>query len=356
VSADWNKWLFRAMNLRTFDAALMKEVSRWLEAQAKTDAEKALKILLESGGVGRFAFTRSVVACGADPAAEDEFGWTVLMRAARLGQNDITELLIPFNDARATDDRGCSPLWIAAERGNLSCVKALLPASDPKAKNEDGLTAFAVSVLRGHTHCARFLFDEAEAREVLEDGSTLLIKSAMRADADCVTLLLPFSDIQAKDRHGMTALMHAAKSDQKGLCVPLLLPGSDAKAVSNAGRTAFMHAMGNNNREEAAKRLLPLSDWAARDAWGKDALDLALESGKFLTADLLAELVDFERVKQAVKDFPHGRLSVMRARIEREELAQEIAFAKPQEEAGGLNAAPLNTEPRIAQERKGLRL
>ena len=75
---------------------------------------------------------------GADAKATNNNGETALMFAARKGDDEMVEILLPKSDAKAVPNSGYTALMLAAKYGNVEMVERLLPKSDPKATNCTG--------------------------------------------------------------------------------------------------------------------------------------------------------------------------------------------------------------------------
>jgi ankyrin repeat protein len=75
---------------------------------------------------------------GADANATNNNGETALMFAARKGDDEMVEILLPKSDAKAVPNSGYTALMLAAKYGNVKMVERLLPKSDPKATNCTG--------------------------------------------------------------------------------------------------------------------------------------------------------------------------------------------------------------------------
>lgn len=103
-------------------------------------------------------------------------------------------------------------------------------------------------------------------------GRTALMLACVEGEATLVELLLPWSDAEASDRDGETALMLAAFGHPT--CVELLLPVSDPSAGDTDGWTALMWAASSGN-EQCVALLLPFSDVTATNQSGVTALDIA---------------------------------------------------------------------------------
>ncbi|MFF2776219.1 ankyrin repeat domain-containing protein [Streptomyces sp. NPDC058052] len=139
---------------------------------------------------GAAGTVRALLAAGAPPDQEEEFGFTALAWAVRLGHAETVRVLL---DHGADPDRpgpdGLAPLAAAARRGSTACVRALLdhdargaaPALrearrwigvDMAAELRRGLVAGNDS---GETY-------EAVVRRVREDGGVTVVVELLRED------------------------------------------------------------------------------------------------------------------------------------------------------------------------------
>jgi|GEM_PF-2184644 len=137
-----------------------------------------------------------------------------------------------------------------------------------------------------------FLEQSARVNAQDKQGHTALIHAARKNHAECVRLLLehPSIDVNAQDKHGNTALIHTALIHAMGYdhaeCVRLLLehPSIDVNAqdkygcaalmyAARDGNTALMHAA-RKNHAECVRLLLehPSIDVNAQDKHGYTAL------------------------------------------------------------------------------------
>ena len=94
---------------------------------------------------------KSLLANGVDAKATNIAGWSALMLAAKYGNDDMVQILLPKSDIKAANRRGYTALMYAAWSGNEKSVKLLLPKSDVKAKNYHGLTALDLAKMRKNT-------------------------------------------------------------------------------------------------------------------------------------------------------------------------------------------------------------
>ena len=93
--------------------------------------------LLDASELDNVDQVKDLLAQGADPNAQDEFGWTALMVAAAHGGEKVAEhlLSLPTIDTEVRDEKGLTALLWAAGHGHLRLVKivAALPRRDGEA-------------------------------------------------------------------------------------------------------------------------------------------------------------------------------------------------------------------------------
>jgi ankyrin repeat protein len=105
-------------------------------------------------------------------------------------------------------------------------------------------------------------------------GMSLLMTAAAGADVALVKKLVPYSEIDARDNDGVTALMLATRSGFASTLSALLAAGADPLAVDKRGRSALAWAMRRGAIKEA-ELLAPLSDLEQKDDEGGTLDDLA---------------------------------------------------------------------------------
>ena len=74
-----------------------------------------------------------------NPAIEDEYGRTSLLRAAQFGYEESVRILLERDDVdpNIADKQGRTPLWWAVRKGNVEIVKILLERSDVNPDTAD---------------------------------------------------------------------------------------------------------------------------------------------------------------------------------------------------------------------------
>lgn len=130
-------------------------------------------------------------------------------------------------------------IFSAVERKNLRALSRILERDPAAARERDcwGRTALMLGCVEGEAALVELLLPWSDPNASDRDGETALMLAAFGHPA-CVELLLPASDPMARDADGWTALMWAASSGSEQ-CIALLLPHSDATATTDAGFTAL---------------------------------------------------------------------------------------------------------------------
>jgi ankyrin repeat protein len=83
--------------------------------------------LMKSVMHDRIAEVRGALDAGAEVNERNNYGWTALMHAARLGNDEIVALLVDKGaDINAADNDGWTALMRASHRGHTETVKLLL--------------------------------------------------------------------------------------------------------------------------------------------------------------------------------------------------------------------------------------
>ncbi|NMM11915.1 MAG: ankyrin repeat domain-containing protein [Rhodoferax sp.] len=95
----------------------------------------------------QIANVRALLDAGAKANHANSSGSTPLMAAAQLETRDILDLLLPVSDVNAQEEYyDNTALMLSIKRRRLENVKALLPVSDLAARNKEGLTALMIAV------------------------------------------------------------------------------------------------------------------------------------------------------------------------------------------------------------------
>ena len=151
----------------------------------------------------------------------DNRGWTPLMLAAFLGNEEITALLIHYKaDVNAFDLAGNSALHWAAFGGHAACIRLLINHhARTDVSNDFGWTPLMQATARNHLEGVALLIQSGvNLNAVANDGYTPLHKAAASGYLDLVELLLEQgADKNMKTRDGYTPLQLAINNQQEAV-------------------------------------------------------------------------------------------------------------------------------------------
>lgn len=236
--------------------------------------------LMIAARFGRLGAVNALLDLGAYVNARNDQGYTALMLAARFDRPEIiTALCARGANMSLSIGEGFTALGIAIYRASEAVVSALISAGANVHQKIDHIdsTPLMLAVRQGGNHLLSLLVDagahlEAEDRvgctalaiaveaQDLDDVQTLLglgacprggvsgkvlpLVIAAEKDNDVMVSLLLGSGaaINARDRHGMTALMSAAQHRSKKVFMCLIQAGADPSLSSDAGMNAKEYA------------------------------------------------------------------------------------------------------------------
>ncbi|KAI5838988.1 ankyrin repeat-containing domain protein [Morchella snyderi] len=198
--------------------------------------ETIVKLLLENGADananrdtdlthaargGNETIVKLFLRNGADVNAQDRDGDTALSQAALWGNETIVKLLLE-NGADANANRD-TDLIHAARGGNETIVKLFLGnGADVNAQGRDGDTALSRAALGDKATIVKLLLENgADVNARYTDGHTVLCRAVHRGKEAMVKLHLMYSDPNAENRSGSTAL-HLATEECNEVMVKLL--------------------------------------------------------------------------------------------------------------------------------------
>lgn len=155
------------------------------------------------------------------------------------------------------DNRGWTPLMLAAFLGNDEIVELLIKSSaDINALDLGGNSVLHWAVFGCHTGCTRILIEHHAKTDARNNfGWTPLMQATARNYLEGVALLIASGvDINAAANDGLTALHKAAASGYLELVQLLLEQGADRKQKTRAGLTPMELAI--NNKQERVIQVL----------------------------------------------------------------------------------------------------
>ena len=139
---------------------------------------------------------QELVAQGDDLNSVNNYGWTALMHAARLGNSDIVSLLLEQGAKVDVQDKdGWTALMRAAAKGHDAVVKILLDHHAAlNLQDKDGYTALHWAAHRGHIVVVKQLLDAGADTGIKNRyGWTPLMVAMQERRQDVVTLLERYS-------------------------------------------------------------------------------------------------------------------------------------------------------------------
>lgn len=143
-------------------------------------------------------------------------GWTLLHKAADMGNEEMVTLLLQKGAmVNAEDEKTMRPLHLAARKGHLEIVRLLfLAGAEVHSKASHRLTPLDYAVTSGHLEVAKMLLDNgAHIEHRGEDKWTALHRAARGGHDDLVALLLRRgADLLAEDHKGQIPMHSAARS------------------------------------------------------------------------------------------------------------------------------------------------
>jgi ankyrin repeat protein len=148
---------------------------------------------------------------GADPNTADGDGTTLLMSAARNGNEELVDVLLQMRaKVRGRNRYGDDALLLAAFRGYLGIVRKLVAAGAPVNRDE-GWQPLAYAAFNGHLEVAQFLLEhEADVDAMSDNGTSALMVAARNGHLEVVKLLLKHeADPDIENDVGGTALSWA---------------------------------------------------------------------------------------------------------------------------------------------------
>ncbi|GLT30541.1 hypothetical protein SLA2020_053350 [Shorea laevis] len=146
----------------------------------------------------------------------------------------LDELLKARLDHDIGDSEGKTPLHIAASNGHEDCVMVLLKhACNVHLRDRNGNTALWDAVSSKHHSIFRILYHCAAISDPFTAGD-LLCTAAKRNNIEVMKELLKHGlNVDAEDRHGLTALQIAMAGNHVDMVSLLVMNGADIASVSS---------------------------------------------------------------------------------------------------------------------------
>ena len=199
---------------------------------------------------------------GFDVHANDNIGWSPMVRAAEYGQLAIIEILVKRGADPPKGTVGDRlPLHFAAEAGHLEVVRLLLkqPTVDPNQRDYTGQTALYKAADNGHLEVVKLLLQQKGIDPLAESkaGLTSLSRTIFGGRPKVVKLLLERADINPNqcDTYERTPLWMASTAGDEILGMFLERKDIEIDGQSRLGETPLYQAI-QHKCLSAAKMLL----------------------------------------------------------------------------------------------------
>lgn len=120
---------------------------------------------------GSMEMANILLASGADPDAQDNNGWSVLIYAASFGNVQMVTCLLELDiDPNRADDEGTTALSTAAEKGHEAMVHLVLQTCncDPNMPDNDGGTPISWAAWNGHLRIVQILANHGALPDLVD--------------------------------------------------------------------------------------------------------------------------------------------------------------------------------------------
>jgi ankyrin repeat protein len=237
--------------------------------------------LMRAAISGRAMAVSALFKAGALLETRDEGGATALLHAVLHGEADCVAMLIRLGsnvDVLDYSGRSCVGIAAAADDG---CLEHLVKGGCKLDSERAGGGPLITAVKSALTDNARMLVQagaNVEARDV--HGLTALLAAANEGDEELAGMLLDAgSKIDPGAAAGFTALHYAAVAGNPACLALIVAAGAEIeKKVDPDGRTAAMWAARLGNYKCLGLLLTAGASWDTVDAEGKSLLDWADDS------------------------------------------------------------------------------
>ncbi|KAL4223530.1 hypothetical protein ACF0H5_017001 [Mactra antiquata] len=193
---------------------------------------------------------------------KDHRGHYPIHIAAIRGFTDIVKLLLPIDDRQEryrissygtkSKIKGFSLFHIAVWKKNKQLLQLLIElGADPNITDWFGQTALFCAIMWGEEDMASMLIDyeRMNKRKGQKQGFTPLHASVFKGLTNTTIKLIPYSDVNAQDKFGKTALHVACEKDNTRVIDILLKNRADYRMITRRGDTIF-HILRRKQRTE----------------------------------------------------------------------------------------------------------
>jgi len=218
-----------------------------------------------------------LLANGAEIDAKGMGGWTPLHCAVQSGHREVVQLLLANGaDVNAKDSRDRTPLFLALRRGRKEVLPLLLAhGADVNAKNRTGITPLDLAIGSEDIEIIElFLHDKANI-------SAVLSSFVQSGDKKVVEHIIGLGvDVNVKDKHGLTPLHYAVRSENpsKDITAFLIDNGADVDAADEYGLTPLHYATKQGHINIAELLIAQGAPLDIKDSAGRAPIHYAAEA------------------------------------------------------------------------------
>lgn len=277
--------------------------------------------LMKAAKSGAVEISQLLIVSGANINAKTNSGVTVLMLAAAGGSLQLVDELIHRGaDIHARDNSGKTALYWAADWGNTEIIQLLAESGvDLSQANNDGITPIMIAANSINPSTYFYLVKQGADPTITARNGTNALCILLKGSTHHVEI---FEDMMQRGinvnvtdpESGDTPLIMAVKyRGLSGFIEPLIHFGANINATNQYGETPLMKAISHQRNLDIIKALLDHgADINLQDTSGHNALAIAVEKGTLDTVHMLvnagASINDIQRqnLLKLVQQREHG--------------------------------------------------
>lgn len=254
---------------------------KFLTLKMKDDISPFIYIVRQ----GSLNCIKELIKLGIDKNFKNDYGQTLLIRAAMENKIDIAKYLLEIGaDIEVSDQSGKDALFWSIEEKNFAFVSLMLANGCNINKQYNGITPLILMVDQQNSDAVKYLLkNKADTEKQTKSVQTAIFYAVYlrNGNIDIVKNLLENSaNINKQDKNGDTPLMLAAQNNFVDIVKLLIKKGANINSKSKDGQTAILlaqakgHSQVINVLEKAgAKKVDPtekLINDSLKEVFGKD--------------------------------------------------------------------------------------
>lgn len=316
--------------------------------QSTRNEDNPDKLLRKAARCDDIKALRKALEAGANPNYRDCDQWTPLMHAITRDSRQAFEALLPITEIQNRPTRPSNtPLMHAIRANKLHFAKALLPLSMLSDDSQNGVTALMLAAASPNEAMLDLLLEAAGPQHIRKQdryGNDAAKHAACADNAKGLRKLIERgANLEAENCDGLTLLLAALQYKAARASLYLLTEtGCDLSAKDRRGNSALIHAAKTQNKK-LIDLALPHCSVALQDAYGHNVFDALADADRH---DLIAFILErpFRIDRNEFKIFAEWADRASSAkRVSGTEYVQKIFAAV---EARQLSQLPAPAEPR----------